>query len=160
MAVARIAAIALSVLSLTLVAQTERKIPINVTVTDQAGARIPNAMVQVRPDAAKPTIEIRANAQGIAVLSLAAGTYTISVLAPGFQSWRTTVQLASNSNQSINAELRVGGVGSGPVINDDSIIQTERQTLDVSIPFEPVEPLIDLPGHKLRRFKWPHHSQS
>jgi len=32
--------------------------------------------------------------------------------------------------------------------------------LDVSIPFEPVESLMDLPAHKMRRPKWPHHAQS
>ena len=154
------AGIALAAVNLTLVAQTVQQNSLNVTVQDKAGARVPNATVQLRADAAKPLIEIRADAEGVALISLVSGTYTVSVFAAGFKGWRTTIELAHNSKLSLTADLSVGDIGSGYPVNDTKVIQTERQVVDASIPFEPLRSLTNLPAHKMRRPKWPHHAQS
>jgi hypothetical protein len=160
MAAVRIAVFALATLNAMLAAQTVREGSLNVTVTDQSGARVPHAVVQLRPEGSKPLIEQRTDAQGITVLSLVSGTYAVSVFAPGFKRWRSSVQLAQNSSQSIKAELQIGGVGSGYTVNDEKVIQTERQLVEVIILLEPLEYLVVLPSHKLRRSVWSHHPQS
>jgi Carboxypeptidase regulatory-like domain len=159
MASARIVSIALLILSMSLVAQTARQVPLNIRVADYGEASVSGAKVQAH-SLTSSIAETKTDEQGNAVLNLEPGAYIVSVSAPGFRSWSTTVQLARNSSHSLKAELQVGGMGSGPVINDESIIQTERQILDVSIPSEPLGSLMDLPGHRLWRFKWSHHPQS
>jgi len=152
MATVRIAVIALATMNAMLVAETVRERSLDVTVTDQSGARVNHAVVQLRPEGSNHLIEQRTDAQGIAVLSLASGTYAVAVFAPGFKSWRSSIQLAGDSNQSLRAELQIGGVGNCYTVNDEKIIQTERQLVEVTIPLEPLEYLVDLPSHRLRRF--------
>jgi hypothetical protein len=159
--VARIVGIALVAMNLALVAQPGKQASLNITVTDQAGARISNAVIQARLDNSISSVEIRADALAAAVLSLPSGTYRVSVSAPGFRSWRQSeIQLAQNSTLSIRAELRVADVCCSFIVNEEKIIQTERQMLSASIPLEPLETLAVLPARKLPRSLRPHSRQS
>ena len=139
-------------------AQTARQVPLNVTVTDQSGAPVAHALVHARPDDSTSPIEVQADARGVAALSLPSGPYIVSVNAPSFRTWRSTINLTAA--QSITAELLISAPGSGFVINEEKTIQTERPIFDVSIPLEPLESLIDWPAHKVRRFGRSHHKQS
>jgi len=136
------------------------EVPLKVMVKDLSGQFIPRAVIQIRSSESGVTAEGMSDAQGNATMPLEPGIYSVSVAARGFAKWSSKVDLQPSASQSLLAELRVGGGGGIEVTPIDSGIETERQILDVSIPFEPVESLMDLPAHKMRRPKWPHHAQS
>jgi hypothetical protein len=57
------------------------------TVTDQSGAVVPNASIQVRSDATGTILQAKSNAQGdFRIPDVPIGTYTITVTAGGFSS--------------------------------------------------------------------------
>jgi uncharacterized membrane protein len=126
------------------------QVPLRVTVKDHSGAFIPRARIEVRSSESGTTTEIDADAQGNAVLHLDPGSYIASVQSPGFTTWRGHVDLQPNRSQSIFAELRIAD-GGGVQVTPDSQMEPERQILNVSIPLEALESLIDLPAHRLRQ---------
>ncbi len=153
MAAARIALLALFV-SMGLTAESPSKI--SVKVTDPSGSPIPHARVQSSTSESGIIAEALTDAQGEAVLYLDPGTYTVSVSAQSFKSWRRgMIHLTQNSSISIEADLRPGDVSSGFGVNDEKTMRIEYPLLAASIPLEPLASLVDLPRRKL----W-HHFRS
>jgi hypothetical protein len=88
------------------------------------------------------------------------GGYTVSVRAKGFKGWQCKIDARPGMGQPLTAILRVGSYYGPTSVAEGPRLQTVRQILEVTIPLEPPESLIDLPGHKLPRFRRSHHPQS
>jgi hypothetical protein len=72
-------------------AQTNLTATINGTVNDQTDARIPGAAVLVKNDATGDLRDTKADSSGFfSVTALYPGTYTVTVSAKGFASWKET----------------------------------------------------------------------
>jgi hypothetical protein len=87
MAAARIAAIALLLISCTALSQKRAMSSITVTITDQTGAVIPGARVWASKEASSSRLEATANASGLAILNLEPGRYGLRVQARAFKTW-------------------------------------------------------------------------
>jgi len=81
------------------------------TATDQTDARVPGAKVTVVNDATGDTRDTKADKEGFfSVTALIPGTYTVSVSAKGFASWKETgILLNQGDSRSIpNIHLKIG----------------------------------------------------
>lgn len=112
------ALICCGLLALPAAAQTNRG-AITGTVVDPAGAAVPNARVSARNTETGVTIEAEATDEGLYRIQQApAGTYTVTVTAPGFRTTEVADVLVEVSNTtSRDIALEVG---------------TEDQTVNVS----------------------------
>src|SRR5215472_1830064 len=79
-------------------------------VTDPSGAVVPSAVVVIRNDGTGSTRTVNTNGQGEYIApELPAGTYTITVNAPGFrEATATPVALHVSSTQVLNLQLQLG----------------------------------------------------
>lgn len=82
------------------------------TVTDQAGAVVPNAKVALTNDATQFTRAAETNAAGqYGAYSIPTGNYTLTVEMPGFQKLvRSGVRLTAADTMTVDLELAVGNV--------------------------------------------------
>jgi len=85
MAAARIAAIAIVLISCTVLSQKPAMNSITVTVADQTGAVIPGASVRATKQASGFRLEATSDANGLAILNLEPGRYDLRVQARGFK---------------------------------------------------------------------------
>lgn len=151
MRAARIAATAIALLVPHVFGQPEPQIALSLTVTDQIGARLAGARIQVRCGAPSKTLtEKTADEAGKAVVTVHPGDCTVFVGAPGFRSWLFKVD-ANEKSRSITAVLPVGEPASGFPLNTEETIQIQFQTIEALIPFEELALLTKLPQHKLRQ---------
>ncbi len=80
------------------------------TVTDTSGAVVPGAKVTVQNSNTKVTRVFTANNNGyFSATQLAAGTYTVTAEAKGFQKWQASgIVLNSSDNRTVSISLKVG----------------------------------------------------
>lgn len=80
------------------------------TVTDAAGAVVPNAQVQLKSDATGATFSSRANAGGgYSIAGLTPGKYDLSVTAPGFKTYvKPLVDVEPQEMARLDSVLEVG----------------------------------------------------
>jgi len=92
-------------------------------VTDQSGALVPNASVEVVNNGTGDTRTVATNSQGEYVaLELNPGTYTVTVKQPGFkESVSKNVVLNVSSVTVVNAELQPGQVNEQVTVEASSV---------------------------------------
>src|SRR3954453_866289 len=79
------------------------------TVTDQSGAALPNATVHIKDADRGTEYQTTTNGQGdFSQGQLLAGSYVVTVTAPGFGSFESSVQVHIDSTVEVNAKLQVG----------------------------------------------------
>ncbi len=125
-------------------------VPLDVSVEDRSGAKVPGAWIRIDPKDSGHFSEIQADRTGEAIVPLQPGTYTVSVIAMGFKKWSKGVTIEPGKKQRINPQLDIGDVGWGPVIEEEKTIPLER-----SLPLAEIKYLLletaALPSHKLRQ---------
>jgi hypothetical protein len=115
------------------------------TVTDTGGAVIADASVVIADNLTKATRETRTNSQGdYEVVGLNAGTYTVTISAPGMsKSEITNVVLSGSDSVSADAVLKISSAQESVVVSMESAaIDTEDQTISQTIDNQAV---IELP---------------
>jgi len=153
MADARIFAIVFVLLASALTAQQPQEVRVTFTVTDQTGAPIGNAHIQVDPPSRGAVDAARADGRGEAIRNLPPGGHVLVVSREGFYVWRERVDLAPGADQSVAAVLQVGSaidvvpVTAPPVLLD-------LFPADPSIPLQAVQQLESLPAVQSRRARW------
>ncbi len=81
------------------------------TVTDPTGAMIPKASVHAVNQGTNISADATTSAVGFyQVPGLFAGTYVVTISAPGFKTYKTTLQLLVAQTAVINASLTAGAV--------------------------------------------------
>lgn len=106
------------------------------SVTDQTGARIPRASVTITNQDTNSTVKALSDAAGdYSVPYLPQGRYTVSIDAPGFQTFRVNnVQVATSVAIRIDAKLAAGAVSQVVTVKASSAeLQTENATVSTSI---------------------------
>lgn len=144
MANARIAAVAFSILSATLLAQQAPNVRLTVTVTDITGAVIAGALVRTDPPSpGAQSWAARTNSQGQAVLNLPSGSQVFRVTAPGFKTFLTkplSVDLLRGSDQSISVVLQINELSPGPVFESNGPeLPTTAVDLSSSLALQPLQ---------------------
>jgi hypothetical protein len=140
--------LAFAALSSLLVAQEPNQFTAAIIVTDQTGARIPEARVAVISRESGAERVSRANPQGEALIQLVPGTYTLRVQAMGF---KTVVEGGVDvpGTLSKTVELTFEDEPCGDCVPAESIeIPVEYADLAVPIPYVPLvslEPLKSRP---------------
>jgi hypothetical protein len=83
---------------------------LNGTVTDPSGASVPNAKVEVLSPSTGLTRQVVTGSSGVySVTLLPIGTYTVSISAKGFKSFRAIgVVLSVGEARTLNARLQIG----------------------------------------------------
>jgi hypothetical protein len=102
------------------------------TISDTAGAAIPNATVKVLDEATGLVLEQKVSGHGVYnFTALKVGNYTISATAPGFeQAEQTHVPLVIQEREELNLTLRPGKVSETVEVTAD---QAALQTQDASV---------------------------
>lgn len=92
------------------------------TVTDSTGAVIPRASIHVVNQATNVTTNTRSNEVGFyQVPGLFAGSYVVTISAPGFKTYRTRLQLLVAQAGIINASLTTGLVTQQVEVNANAV---------------------------------------
>ncbi|MBZ5726060.1 MAG: carboxypeptidase-like regulatory domain-containing protein [Acidobacteriia bacterium] len=106
------------------------------TVTDQSGAAVPGAEVQVVNTALDQTVKTTSNERGEwSVPALGAGTYRVSVTKPGFRT-ATTDGIVMNSGvpQTVNSRLEIGQANETVTVTGGAeIVQTNSAAISSTI---------------------------
>jgi hypothetical protein len=171
MAAARLAAVLFVLLATVLSAQNTSTGQVVITVVDQGGAVIPGASIGIiqLPVATSPfvihndadwvqyafhaleQISTRANTSGEATLSLAKGSYAVSITAEGFARYFERIEIRDESNEYLRATLVVSNGGCGVCVKEtETAIPLEPATLNILIPLEPLQ-AITLNATRVRR---------
>lgn len=112
---------------------------LSATVSDSAGAVVPNAKVTMKNDASGDIRTTVSNGSGyFSITAVQPGSYSVSIEAAGFKSWNQTgVVLAQGDSRTLpNIKLEVGNVtetveikaGADVVIPDNSEVSTTLNT--------------------------------
>ncbi len=128
--------IAVSFLILGVASAQVRSSSITGIVTDATGAVVPNATVVVRNEETNVAVEARTTGAGeFTVPYLAAGRYSLSVEAPGFQVYRKTgIVMGTATTVRADALLATGSVSTAiEVTADAAVLQTENSTVQGSV---------------------------
>ncbi len=130
--VVRFALVSLSVLSL--FAQTDRS-TITGTVTDPAGAVVPNAGIEVRNPATGAIFAGGTSATGNYVVSVPAGTYDLTVTVQGFKKYtRTVIQVNAASAVRQDVTLEVGATSESITVVDTApALRTENAEMSTVV---------------------------
>lgn len=117
--------------------QTAGTAAIQGVVADQSGAVVPNATVTATDTSTVVKRVVTTNADGAySFPNITIGTYTIDVLAPGFQHYtRSNVVLEVGSSIAVNVSMTVGAVSQQVEVKANGLaLQTEdssfKQTID------------------------------
>ncbi|WP_047492007.1 carboxypeptidase regulatory-like domain-containing protein [Terriglobus sp. TAA 43] len=111
-------------------------------VTDATGALLPNAKVTIRNEATGTEQTINSNESGqYTVPNVRPGSYTVTVEANGFQTFKTTgVQVDASIPKQVNASMKVGDAGSSVVVEaNTNTVQTESAVLGQLVTQEQVK---------------------
>jgi hypothetical protein len=107
------------------------------TITDPAGAVIPNASVTLTEASTQVKHNTQSDTSGVYVFSnMVPSTYSVSVAAPGFESYTSTGNvLEVGASIAINVKMTVGAASQSIEVKTDTIaLQTEdpsfKQTID------------------------------
>jgi hypothetical protein len=123
------------------------------TVTDAAGAVVPNAAVEVVHAGTGQVKRVATDERGGFLLSdLQTGTYEVKVAAPGFASFtKTGVAISINTVVRQDVQLQVGAVTENITVTAGiSVLQTDRADLNTQIGSRQVR---DLPLPGMRNFQ-------
>ena len=119
---------------------------LSATVSDSAGAVVPNAKITMKNDASGDVRTTVSNGSGyFAITAVQPGSYSVSIEAPGFKTWNQTGIVFSQGDSKTlpNIKLEVGKVtetveikaGADVVIPDNSEVSTTlNQQLIEDIP--------------------------
>lgn len=122
----------LSITSIPVFAQSQTTGRISGTVKDEKGAVVPDAEVTVTNKATGDERKVKSDADGnYFVPLLPSGTYTVSVSAPGFNTYvADDVRVAITETTTINPTMPTGGLQETVSVNADApIVQTEGAQL-------------------------------
>lgn len=121
-------------LSCLLWSQTETG-QISGTVTDPAGAIVPNAAVKVvRTDNQAERVTNSSGAGDFTVSNLLPGEYNVTVTAQGFSTFEQKVVLTVGAKLGMDIKLEIGRSGTIVQVNESAIrVNTETQTLSQTI---------------------------
>jgi hypothetical protein len=118
-------------------AQTAGSGSIQGVITDPSGALIPNAAVTITDQATQVKLSTKTSSGGdYAFPSIHIGTYTLTVVAPGFQTFTSTGNILEvGSSISLNEKLTVGSTDTKIEVHANGLaLQTEdasfKQTID------------------------------
>jgi hypothetical protein len=128
-------------LALSAVAQSDST-SVSGTVADASGAVLPNAKVTVRNEATGTEQSITSNETGqYTIPNVRPGTYTVTVEANGFQTYKTSGVLVDASiPKQVNAAMKVGDAGiSVNVEANVNTVQTESAVLGQLVTQEQVK---------------------
>jgi hypothetical protein len=106
------------------------------TVSDPAGAAVPDATVTVTDPAKGHNVTARTREDGsYIVTSLPAGTYTLTVEHPGFEkSVQTGIKLDVSQKGLVNVQLRVGSVTTSVEVSSSApLVETATATVGATI---------------------------
>jgi hypothetical protein len=106
------------------------------TVTDAAGAVVPNAKVSAKNDATKAEFTVVANKEGEwTIPAVSNGTYTVSVTATGFKATMVqAVKVDVSQAATVNVTLEVGSVGEQVVVTGGGeVLQTASANISTTI---------------------------
>jgi len=106
------------------------------TITDPSGAVIPGATVVVTNEETNVGVEVQTNAAGVyTVPYLGAGRYTVSVNAPGFQTFsKTGIVMGTATTMRVEASLATGTVTTAiEVTADAAVLQTESASVQGAV---------------------------
>ena len=112
---ARIAVIGVVVCALHLGAQQVAKGNLTIRVTDQTGAVVPGARIEIDLAKSEADSVLRTDNQGEFTCDLSAGPHTISVFSPDFFRWKTQINIQGKTDQRLAATLEVAFY-SGPMV--------------------------------------------
>lgn len=164
MAAARLAAVVLVFVASALTAQDTSRGSVVITVVDQSGAIISGAHVgiiqlpSVKQDdwlnyalhAAEET-SAHTDADGKATVVLAKGSYAIAITQRGFKHYFERIEIRDESSQFLRATLVVGHLMCGVCVRPSPEIPLERTSLNILIPFEPLQTITLKLGRMPRR---------
>src|ERR1700694_5335835 len=113
------------------------------TVTDSAGAVVPNAKVTVVNTATAATRTVQTSGSGDYVVNLLPpGAYTVTVESPSFKKSVTNVTLVTGDRARIDAELQVGDTTQVvEVAATTPALQTDSSTMRDTVSAQSVQPL-------------------
>lgn len=106
------------------------------TVTDQSGATVPGAGVSVTNQETNVEVKVRTNTAGeYTVPYLGAGSYTVSISADGFQTFRTTgVTIGTSTAARVDATLKTGSVATSIEVQAGAaVLQTESAAVQGAV---------------------------
>ncbi len=106
------------------------------TVTDAQGAVVPNAQITAKNDKTQEQLTATTNKEGNWILpSVSAGTYTVTISAPGFKSTVVqNVKVDVGQPTTVNTVLEVGQVGEQVVVSGGGeVLQTSSATISSTI---------------------------
>src|SRR2546423_809954 len=98
------------------------------TVTDSSGLAVPGATVKITQTETNQSRETTTNDTGAYTFTnIAAGTYRVEVMLPGFQTFRSSdVVVRPNTAVRVDAKLNVGTVSESVVVTGQAaLLQTE-----------------------------------
>ncbi|MEO6802801.1 MAG: carboxypeptidase-like regulatory domain-containing protein, partial [Granulicella sp.] len=122
------------------------------TVTDQSGAVVPNATVSVLEQQTNTTTPARSdNAGTYSVPYLPIGHYTLTVTAPGFQTYRKTdINLAGATTVRADVPLIIGNAASTVEVKANALaIQTENATVSNAVSSDVIANQSNINGNSL-----------
>jgi hypothetical protein len=106
------------------------------TVTDSAGAVVPNATVTAKNTQTQQTMTVTTSSEGNWTMpSVSAGLYTVTITAPGFKTTIVqNVNVDAGQPATVNAAMEVGGVGDQVVVTGGAeVLQTQSATINSTI---------------------------
>jgi hypothetical protein len=143
-------AFCLSFLALAAFAQTDRG-TITGTVTDPAGAVVPNAPIEARnvaTDAVYPTAS--SGTGNYTIAEVPTGTYDLTVTVTGFKKYiRTGIVVEPLGTDRINVALEVGAATEAVTVNAETpMLKTESTEMSYNIPTQTLDdlPILTLGG--------------
>lgn len=114
------------------------------TVTDSTGAILPGALIHVANSATGVASNTKANGAGsYQVPGLFAGTYIMTVTAPGMETYQKTIQLLVGQNAAINFSLTAGSVTQKVVVTSNAVqlVTTNSGTISSTLERTRIEQL-------------------
>jgi hypothetical protein len=131
-------------------AQTDRGI-ITGTISDPAGAVVPNAPVEAKNLATGAVYPAASSGTGnYTIAQLPVGTYEVSVTVPGFKKYiRTGIGVEVAGTDRIDVTLEVGATTDSVVVNAEaSLLKTETTEVSFTVPTETLNqlPILTLSG--------------
>src|SRR5690348_3737526 len=101
-------------------------------VTDEQGAVVPEARIQITGVSTGAVYNVVSNADGMyTVVGLPIGAYTLQAVVPGFQTYvQTGIELRVGDNVQINIAMKVGAVAEKVEVTANAgLVQTQQNTI-------------------------------